>query len=73
MNIGEVAALKVTRIRHEGGKVLGRPRREDVLEIPPGTSVGPEIGVLNRYLQATHGLPANSREGTRASSRKEPT
>lgn len=46
MNMGEVADRMVKRIRHEGGKLLGRPRRENVLKILPKDSVGAEIGVF---------------------------
>ena len=33
-------------LRHRGGKVLGRPRREDVLKLLPKESVGAEVGVF---------------------------
>jgi Methyltransferase domain len=46
MNMGEIADRMVKRIWHEGGKLLGRPRREDVLKILPKYSVGAEIGVF---------------------------
>jgi hypothetical protein len=46
MRMGEVAGRMVKRIRYEGGKLLGRPRREDVLKILPKGSVGAEIGVF---------------------------
>lgn len=46
MNMGEIADRMVKRIRHEGGKLLGRPRREDVLKILPRDSIGAEIGVF---------------------------
>jgi hypothetical protein len=46
MNLGEIAGRLVRRIRYEGGKLLGRPRREDVLKILPKDSVGAEVGVF---------------------------
>ncbi len=46
MNMGEVADRMGKRIRHEGGKLLGRPRREKVVKILPKDSVGAEIGVF---------------------------
>ena len=36
----------IERLRDRGGKVLGRPRREDVLKLLPKESVGAEIGVF---------------------------
>lgn len=46
INMGGIADRMVKRIRHEGGKLLGRPRREDVLKILPRDSVGAEVGVF---------------------------
>lgn len=46
MNMGEIAGRMARCIRHEGGKLLGRPRREDALKILPKDSVGAEVGVF---------------------------
>jgi hypothetical protein len=52
MNMSEVANRMVKRIRHEGGKLLGRPRREIILKILPRDSVGAEMGVFKGEITA---------------------